>query len=316
MNLWLIGAGQMAQDYAKVLNALDFQFEVIGRGVGSASNFFNSTGLKVQTGGVHQALKDLHAPETAIVAVGVEQLSEVATVLIKSGTSRILLEKPGGLNFKQIHKLNDVAAEHGAKVWLAYNRRFYASILKAEEMIAEDGGVTSVQFEFTEWSHSICDMDKAPGVKENWFLGNSTHVVDLVFHLCGTPKDWRSWFDGSLDWHPSASRFAGAGITNKGALFSYLADWEAPGRWGIEILTRKHRLIFRPMEQLQVTELGSVKVNQIMIDDRLDQAYRPGLYRQTEAFLNKNTTKLCSLHEQVTHTVFYSKIAGYDLTKG
>jgi hypothetical protein len=75
MNLWLIGASQMAQDYAKVLNTLDFQFEVIGRGVGSASNFFNSTGLKVQTGGVHQALKDLHAPETAIVAVGAEDLS-------------------------------------------------------------------------------------------------------------------------------------------------------------------------------------------------------------------------------------------------
>ena len=146
-------------------------------------------------------------------------------------------------------------------------------------------------------------------------MGNSTHVVDLVFHLCGTPKDWKYWFDGSLDWYPSASRFAGAGITNKGALFSYLADWEAPGRWGIEILTHKHRLIFRPMEQLQVTELGSVKVNQVVIDDRLDQAYRPGLYLQTEAFLNKNTTKLCSLHEQVTHTVFYSKIAGYDLTK-
>ncbi|SVC42099.1 uncharacterized protein METZ01_LOCUS294953, partial [marine metagenome] len=196
MNLWLIGASQMAQDYVKVLNALDVPFEVIGRGVDSASNFFNSTGQKVQTGGVYQALKDLHVPETAIVAVGVEELAKTATVLIKSGTGRILLEKPGGLNFEQIQQLNDVAAKHGAKVWLAYNRRFYASTLKAEEMITEDGGVSSVQFEFTELSHSICDMDKAPGVKEHWFLGNSTHVVDLVFHLCGTPKDWRSWFDG------------------------------------------------------------------------------------------------------------------------
>ena len=315
MNLWLIGAGQMAQDYLKVLNALDVSFEVIGRGVDSASNFISSTGQKVQTGGVAQALKWQKAPDTAIVAVGVEHLAEAATVLIKSGTSRILLEKPGGLNFEQIQLLNDVAVEHSANVWLAYNRRFYASTFKAEEMISEDNGASSVQFEFTEWSHRICDMDKAPDVKEHWFLGNSTHVVDLVFHLCGTPKDWSSWFDGSLDWHHSASRFAGAGITNKGTLFSYLADWEAPGRWGIEVLTRKHRLIFRPMEQLQVTELGSVKVNQVMIDDQLDQTYKPGLYLQTEAFLNKNTTKLCSLNEQVAHTVFYSQIAGYDLTK-
>ncbi len=99
MNLWLIGAGQMAQDYAKVLNALDARFEVIGRGVDSASNFFNSTGQKVQIGGVTQALKWQKAPDTAIVAVGVEELAKTATVLIKSGTGRILLEKPGGLIF-------------------------------------------------------------------------------------------------------------------------------------------------------------------------------------------------------------------------
>ena len=39
MNLWLIGASQMAQDYAKVLNALDNRFEVIGKGVDSALKF-------------------------------------------------------------------------------------------------------------------------------------------------------------------------------------------------------------------------------------------------------------------------------------
>ena len=32
-------------------------------------------------------------------------------------------------------------------------RDFYASTLKAEELIEEDGGISSVQFEFTEWSH-------------------------------------------------------------------------------------------------------------------------------------------------------------------
>ena len=41
----------MSQDYAKVLNALDSWFEVIGRSVDSALNFFNSTGQKVQNGG-------------------------------------------------------------------------------------------------------------------------------------------------------------------------------------------------------------------------------------------------------------------------
>ena len=50
-------------------------------------------------------------------------------------------------------------------------------------MIAEDGGVTSFHFEFTEWSHQIQHLQKAPGVMDHWVLGNSSHVLDLAFHL-------------------------------------------------------------------------------------------------------------------------------------
>lgn len=312
MSIWLIGAGQMAQDYAKVLKALAVQFEVIGRGDESASRFFYSTGTTVKTGGINKALKEQKSPYTAIVAVGLEHLAETTMELIQSGTKRILLEKPGGLNMNELRLLADIAVKNNANVWLAYNRRFYASTMKAEELINKDGGVSSVQFEFTEWSHKICDLQHTDEVKKNWFLGNSTHVVDLVFYLCGLPQNWNSWHSGSLDWHPSASRFSGAGVTDKGVLFSYLSDWEAPGRWGIEVLTHRHRLIFRPMEQLHVTELGSVNVNQVKIDDQIDLTFKPGLYLQTEAFLSKNTNKLCTLTEQVLHTSFYSKMAGYE----
>jgi predicted dehydrogenase len=311
MNIWLIGAGSMAREYAKVLNALDSSFEVIGRGINSVSDFEKITGFKAKAGGISKALKEQPAPEAAIVAVGVKQLAEVSTSLIKSGTRRILLEKPGGLNFDQIRTLNDVADEYGASVWLAYNRRFYASTLKAEEMIAEDKGALSVHFEFTEWSHTIRDLYKEAGVKEHWFLGNSTHVVDLVVHLCGVPKDWHSWHSGSLDWHPTSSRFVGAGVTDSGTLFSYLADWEAPGRWGVEILTRKRRYIFRPMEELHITSQGSVEVEHVSINNSLDLRFKPGLFRQTMSFLQNDTTKLCSLSEQVEHTKIYSQIAGY-----
>ena len=178
MSIWLIGAGQMAQDYAKVLKALDVQFEIIGRGVESASIFYSYTGIPVKTGGVSQVLKAQKAPDTAIVAVGVEQLAETTAELIQSGTKRILLEKPGGLNINELKLLADIAVKNNANVWLAYNRRFYASTMKAEELINRDGGVSSVQFEFTEWSHKICDLQNVAEVKKYWFLGNSTHVVD------------------------------------------------------------------------------------------------------------------------------------------
>lgn len=311
MNLWLIGSGPMARDYVKVLKTQGIEFCVIGRGGDSARSFEEAMGVSVQTGGLERAILTNETPDAAIVAVGVEQLTPVTSQLLKSGTKRILLEKPGGLNVKELSNLAKQASALKSEVLLAYNRRFYTATKKAEELIQEDGGLTSFHFEFTEWSHQIQHLKKAPGVKEHWALGNSSHVLDLAFFLGGFPQDWRGWSQGGITWHPTAARFCGAGITNKDALFSYFADWEAPGRWGVELLTRSRRLILRPMEKLQVTSLGSVRVEPVELDDQLDLDFKPGLYLQTKAFLENNADRFCTLAKQVEHAKLYSQIAGY-----
>lgn len=311
MSLWLIGAGVMAQDYAKVLQGLDLSFKVIGRGSDSAVKFEEATGKSVRIGGLADAIRAGRAPEKAIVAVGVEQLAPTTTELIRAGVKRIMVEKPAGLDLAEIESLNRIAEENGASVLLAYNRRFYGSVQQARECIVDDGGVLSAQFEFTEWSHVIAPLVKGAGVKERWLLGNSTHVIDLAFHLIGRPVDWKCWHAGSIDWHPAAARFAGAGVTDQNVMFSYTADWQAPGRWGVELLTAKRRLILRPMEQLQVTPLGWVKIEAMEPLDSLDQDYKPGLYRQTQAFLDGNDHLFCTLPEQVENVRIYSEMAGY-----
>ena len=279
MNLWLIGSGLMALDYAKIIKALNIEFAVIGRGIKSAQNFEKIISTKVIRGGVSHALSTYDPPEVAIVAVGVEQLAKVTSKLLKAGTRRILLEKPGGLNIDELNELNELVQSKKfgvSEVLLGYNRRFHASTLQAEKMVSEDGGITSLHFEFTEWSHRISkNLHKVPEVMEHWVLSNSSHVLDLAFFLGGFPQEWRGWTQGSVSWHPSSSRFSGAGLTDRGALFSYFADWEAPGRWGVEVLTRKRRLILRPMEQLLVTPLGSVSVEMVKLDDQLDRDFKP-----------------------------------------
>jgi predicted dehydrogenase len=311
MSLWLIGAGSMARDYALVLRGLDQDFEVVGRGADSSRKFEENTGFSVRQGGLSRALKNCEAPEWAIVAVGVEHLAEVTSELIKAGTRQILIEKPGGVSTKEIRELNQIAIEHKAYVHVAYNRRFYASTALARKLISEDGGATSCIFEFTEWSHVIAPLVKGPGVKEAWFLANSTHVVDLAFHLCGFPKDWEAWQGGSLEWHPAAARFCGSGITELGVFFSYHADWDAPGRWGVEVLTHKHRYILRPMEQLQMIEKGSINAKTLDLDDEVDKKFKPGLYQQVKAFLAQDNNLFCTLDEQYRHSMFYDKIAAY-----
>jgi predicted dehydrogenase len=262
---------------------------------------------------LNDALNALPAPDKAIVCTGVEDLASITSMLMKAGTRFILSEKPGGLNSKQLKTLLHLSYETKTKVLVAYNRRFYASVRKGREIIEEDGGILSCHFEFTEWSHKIIDLVKGPGVKEAWMTANSSHVSDLAFHLAGSPEEWHSWTGGQLSWHSAAARFCGAGKTSKGAFFNYFADWEAPGRWGVEFMTRNHRLIFRPMEELNVTRLGSVTIEKIEIDDSLDKKFKPGLYMQTKAFLDSHLEDFCTLEQQVDMCRVYEKMAGYDL---
>jgi predicted dehydrogenase len=310
--VWLIGAGSMAVEYAKVLKGMNIDFLVIGRGEDKARIFSEKTGVDVITGGLSSYIeKSKQLPTHAIVATGVETLAQTTIELMEAGVTQILCEKPGGLYTNEIERVAKLAAQNKANILLAYNRRFYASVLKAKDIIEEDGGVTSFNFEFTEWSHVIAPLTKGKGVKEGWFLANSTHVVDLAFYLGGAPKQISCFTSGRLDWHPSSSVFAGAGVSETGALFSYQANWEAPGRWGVEILTRKHRLYLRPMEKLQIQKIGSVQLEPVEIDDAVDTQYKPGLYKQTEAFLSANHSQFITIAEQHELMVIYNQMASY-----
>ena len=309
--VWLIGPGLMGIEYAKVLDELEIDFEVIGRSETSAKKFKEITNKEVHIGGLLDFLKTKPVvPAYAIVAVNVEKLAKVTLSLLKYGVKNILVEKPAGLNLEEITQIANEVKKQKAEVYVAYNRRFYTATLEAEKIIREDGGVTSFVFEFTEWSHQIVDLDKDPKVKNEWFLANSTHVVDLAFHLGGYPIELNSVTAGKLSWHPKAAIFAGCGKTDKNALFSYHANWAAPGRWGIEILTNKHRLIFRPMEKLQIQKIGSVAIEDVLIDYSLDTKFKPGFYLQVRTFLledNKERLETIFDHQKMVKEV-YSKI--------
>jgi predicted dehydrogenase len=308
---WLVGAGAIAVEHARVMSALGVDFTVIGRGEKSAHEFTSINGIPVKIGGLEKALENETSPQIAVLALPITELADAAISLIKGGVQRLLIEKPGSLSVDSLMDIRASALASGCLVSIAYNRRFHESTRKLNQMIKVDGGVTSVSFEFNEPKELMQSEFFPEEVRGKWFLANSTHVVDLVFHLCGHPTDWRSWSNGALTGHPTSARFAGAGELDSGALFSYLSDWGAPGRWGIEIMTVSHRLILRPMEKLHMMRHGSFDVEEVDIDDALDVNFKPGFFRQMEAFISKDDSLLCSIDEHVKNMSTYSKIANY-----
>lgn len=310
--VWLIGTGVMSAEYLKVLKALEVEFQVIGRSESSAQKFERENLVPVIVGGLSEFLKtNPQAPASAIVSVGVEDLADVTLALVNFGVKNVLVEKPGGLFLEEIDEICRAAEKIKASVAVAYNRRFYSSVLKAEEIIKNDGGVTSFNFEFTELSHIVANLEKPKNVLSRWFLANSTHVVDLAFFLGGDPKSMSRYVSGGSSWHSSATVFSGAGKSVSGALFSYRANWDAPGRWGVEVLTSRHRLIFSPMEKLQIQKLKSFDVSFVDLDDSLDKSFKPGIYKQVDAFLNDNSGRFCSIQEQRELFPYYQKMANY-----
>ena len=122
--LWLVGAGAIALEYAKVLNALNIEFSVIGRSQKSAKQFSSKSGIEVFSGGLSKFLKSKPTKASrAIVAVNVTELKSICIELINYGVKNILLEKPGGVNTKEVGQLYEFNRKKNANIRIAYNRR-------------------------------------------------------------------------------------------------------------------------------------------------------------------------------------------------
>ena len=291
--IWIIGAGTIAREYARVLKALGKEFICIGRSEKSAIEFEDVIGIPAKRGGLDVYLSgNPSQPEAAIVATNLGTLAANTIALLRYGVKRIFCEKPGFQNPEELTKVKDALITYGGEVFYAYNRRFYASTLAAERIIEEDGGLLSFNFEFTEWAHIIGASKHPVEDLNNWFYANSTHVIDLAFFIGGNPVEMTCYSKDECSWHKPVN-FAGAGRTDKNVLFCYQANWEAPGRWAVELL--------KPMEQIQLQDKGSVKVYPVEIDDHLDKDFKPGFFLETKSFVDGDNDRLCSFDQQIEH---------------
>lgn len=305
----LVGTGYMGVEYCKVLQGLSAEFDVIGRSRNNVQKFQEITQKEAREGGLEKWKGNLQKEyDFAIVAVEVDALYYVADLLLDLGIKKILIEKPGCRNLNELEQLKENAKKRNIDIYIAYNRRFFESVVKAEEMIKEDGGVLSVNFEFTEWIDRLL-VPKPIHSLEDVMYRNSTHVIDLAFYFAGIPKDFRFYHAGWIDQMKNPSIYAGAGITDKNVLFCYQANWDAPGRWSVEVLTKVRRYYFKPMEELWTQNRNSTVLEQVTLPNEYDVQYKPGLYKMVETFLNHDSdSKLLTLDEQINMTKIYNEM--------
>ena len=289
MSILLVGAGPIAIAYARVLAAMGRSFITVGRSDSSAERFAAQTGVMPLTGGLagHVSGGAMASVTHAVVAVPIPELARAVALLVDHGIKNILVEKPAGASRAEISALAREVRLSGASIFVAYNRRYFASTAAARQLIEEDGGVTSFHVEFTERVARMKLEAWSPTVLANWFFANSSHVVDLAFHLGGRPCELSGSVQGGLDWHPSGAVFHGSGRTLNGATFTWHANWLSGGNWGIDLRTRRRRIVMQPLESIQIQGPLDNALQPMIIDDSRDRDFKPGFYGQVSAFLSE-----------------------------
>jgi len=310
ISVLLVGIGPMARHHAKVLAGLGISFCALSPSGQNAEQFAGEFGVEVLTGPVlaqTDAVMDRFSH--AIIVTPVTALADATRDLVTHGVPNILVEKPGAITPGELQTLHD-DCDGKADIYIAYNRRFYASVLAAEKYIAEDGGVISALFEFSEFSAAIAKIGHDPRVLESWYYANSTHVTDMAFSLIGSPVKLDAFVDGELDWHPTAARFAGHGKSDKGVMFNYFAEWDSAPRWQVILYTGSRALIFQPLEALRYRTRDGFEEFEVELPDDLDSRYKAGLYRQARAFLyGEDRGRLMTLRDNLDHLAFHRIIA-------
>lgn len=312
MRILIFGSGAMAREYLKVLKSLGCQVVVIGRDNLRAEQAAGAFGFEGFGGGI-DALKHIEPGRIDYVVnvAHVDALTEINLACLKAGLKNILVEKPGALNRDELEKVRK-AAPKGAKIHVAFNRRFYNSVLDLERHIKKDEGVEGCFFDFTDREKDILTNPWSRSVVKRWGWANAAHVIDLAFFLIGKPKAMHVLKSGSFKGLHNGATFVGCGETNQ-CLFSYFATWKGGGRWNVEISTSRGRYKLSPLEELKFCAKNQFAWEDLAPVDQDDVNFKPGIYKMVKSVILENDARrLPDLSQQIQFSQTIKKIFAYE----
>ena len=310
-SILLVGAGYIGKQYAKTLHLMGMKnVTICSNSPESSIPLASEYGFSALSGGFEKNIPNQN-PDLIILATSITELLPCLNLALENGNKKILLEKPGSLYSSELDKISK--KNNCNNVRLAYNRLVYPNHHLLKELINKDGGITSCHFTFTEWISKINFKKEKSEVYERWGIANSLHVISMAYDLIGMPSQINSIQHGELDWHLSGSIFVGSGISDNSIPFSYHADWNSGGRWGIEIMTNENAYRLIPLEDLFVSKKDSTSWEKISFKKSYPEA-KQGIAEEIAIMLNDDLNKkidLPSIQQATKFIKIAEKIFGY-----
>ena len=281
--LGIIGAGVMAKQHLEIISAIEGVEAVAitsrtrSKAEALASEYkieavFDDLASMMHGGGL----------DALMVLVSCEQMYTVTLEAIGYGLP-LFVEKPAGLLPEENKRLADIASSRGVKTMVGFNRRYYSIFRKGVEMIQAHGPLFGVHVEGHERMWRIREGGKFSKKELNhWIFANSVHTIDLLRFFGGDIKNIHSIAHRRFG-ESRGDQFSAVMDFDSGAIGQYSAHWYSPGGWRAVLYGDGVTVEFKPLEK--ASWMGKDFVAHEIEPDEEDVRFKPGLYRQMEAFM-------------------------------
>ena len=282
LRLGIIGAGHITWEHLKVIQAMD-KVRISGitsRTLSKAQELSEVFSI----GQVFESPTELInrcSVDGLLVLVSADQIFTVVKQLLPAQLP-LFIEKPPGLAPEQTKILTELADKHKTQTMVGYNRRFYSVFQKGLDLIHQYGSLRGVSVEGHERFWKITDLPLSHEIRENWIYANSTHTIDLLRLFGGEVVSVHSVHKNVQE--KKGDQFIASMEFDSGVLGSYTSHWYSPGGWSVKLYGDGVTVEFKPLEQAIWidTEFNENEIN----PDELDVKYKPGFYKQMEAYVN------------------------------
>jgi predicted dehydrogenase len=191
----------------------------------------------------------------------------------------ILLEKPAGYSLADAEEIRAEAHRSGRRVYVALNRRHYAS---TRAVLQDVEGMAGPRFIVVQDQQDLAQarsLGHPPAVVQNWMYANSIHVIDYL-RVFGRGTVTR--VAPILPWTPESPGVVVCRIEFSGGdVGLYEGIWNGPGPWAVTVTTAAKRWELRPLERAAFQARGDRQLHALEPDPR-DVAFKPGLRVQAE----------------------------------
>ena len=275
IKLAIIGAGNMANEYLKVLsnyNNLDL-VGIFSRTFSKAENLKNIYKIKKNFTSIIDLFEQTK-PDIVIVTVPGDHMYRTCEQLIEF-PCLIFIEKPPGINFKEYKKLLSLSQSKKQNIYVGMNRRYFSSTLNLIRRIEKIKEPRSIQIYDQQDTITAKKKGKSKKLLSNWMYANSIHLVDYISFLSrGKIKKIIFTLKNKNEINCSLNFSSGDTV-------NYISRWNKPGPWQVKVSTKKFYFEMSPLEILRIKSEFNRK--NIYLDmSKEDKKFKTGLKLQVE----------------------------------